>query len=1140
MYCIEIKSREEKVVLENSMKNGQESGADDQKPKRARSLIRGFLGVLSNVLLLLMFSILSAATWCLLFLNAVAERLYINPMFGYGVESVKSFITSLFPSILGALLSFAILFFIIVINRKPLKKMFLAVGMTFLVSGLLYISFGFFAPTVVSMMNWEMKDLLYSASFALGNFFGLIGILYLVIASVWISLFFLISYVKSEIGLRRIMKYSLLGLALILIAFVPLWIFMTPSDLRERASVSDSPRRPDERYIAERSERIDYNPEDGAFYVNNEIIVIAKPDARLADLEQLAKKQGAEIDLTMSDIGVYKFSYETSLDYEELNRKVSKIKKLEFVEDAYLSLLSLYETDAETERELESKQRAYPDDDWGGGVWNTKVPRGNNWGMEAIDAPGAWGYLDQMSEVRVGLIDAPPNTLHEDLTFANVSRIIFDSKTNLTSINTRDVEHVHHGAHVSGIMAADWNNRKGISGVTGGKAGLYYSAVFYFDNRTSFAMMSPYSYLLALKNLIDQDVRVINISLNTGRLNCFAASRGNKNAIKFLTQQSNVVEKGLSRMILSRKREGKTDFVICMAAGNVNNIYYYKDDSQPFGYREEMTFWERILFCFGWRGEIGNALALYNNYLNLVDDPEVRDRIIVVGSVGIDLIKSLSEKTVYSYSAFSNVGDRVDIVAPGEKIYSCMSEGYAKMSGTSMSAPHVSGVAGLIFACNPDLSGPDVKRILLSSTSSDYYYHGGKSGLVDAKSAVEIALQTRSKVVEKVLKTGEDGSLDLCFVVDTTASMGDDIENTKENMTDILDHLADKTKDYRVALIDYRDFESRTGDSADYPSKLQLNFTDDNALIKNAINALRLGNGGDDKETVYSALKLASGLGWREKAKKVIIILGDAAPLDPEPFTNLTFENIILALFNADISVDYNKSDKRVVDSLDPSLISVYSIGTNASYDAADFFQELSNKTGGVYSAVEDASGVSDAIIESIEQIEIVNTKAVDLDFGDAFKNREIDIYRNKEFLFTIKADERARFQLDSMEEGMYRWQSRESLAGGTFDVDMAESSSSVRRSRPYWFSPVLLVWDVHKADVLKFSLLSIVLILYVPLLLWKMWKEGKKMASRRAMKRRMADGGVEVDFSHCPACRNTLPVGAKYCGKCGSKIVNE
>ena len=75
---------------------------------------------------------------------------------------------------------------------------------------------------------------------------------------------------------------------------------------------------------------------------------------------------------------------------------------------------------------------------------------------------------------------------------------------------------------------------------------------------------------------------------------------------------------------------------------------------------------------------------------------------------------------VLSVASFSNAGinasngGRVDLSAPGIKIYSSLSSKasdgklYGKLTGTSMAAPHVSGVAALYREAFPDLSASEI------------------------------------------------------------------------------------------------------------------------------------------------------------------------------------------------------------------------------------------------------------------------------------------------------------------------------------------------------------------------------------------------------------------------------------------------
>jgi subtilisin family serine protease len=80
--------------------------------------------------------------------------------------------------------------------------------------------------------------------------------------------------------------------------------------------------------------------------------------------------------------------------------------------------------------------------------------------------------------------------------------------------------------------------------------------------------------------------------------------------------------------------------------------------------------------------------------------------------------------------SFSNFGRWVDVAAPGNAIYSTVPGAlYDSKSGTSMAAPFVAGVAGLMVAADPTISFSDLRSWLLQSADPSLYGADKNGGL---------------------------------------------------------------------------------------------------------------------------------------------------------------------------------------------------------------------------------------------------------------------------------------------------------------------------------------------------------------------------------------------------------------------------
>ena len=355
--------------------------------------------------------------------------------------------------------------------------------------------------------------------------------------------------------------------------------------------------------------------------------------------------------------------------------------------------------------------------------------------MEAIQAPSAWSYSNRFSHIDVAVVDTGFDLDHEDLkgVFRPSSILAesrndyrdFDDKTGNTYVN-------NHGTHVSGTIGAIDNNKKGVTGL------LWDTTIYYTD-------WSPYSkeqqwdtlnsLLYSLICSVEAGAKVINYSVGLD----FVVNNeifqdqcdSDISKVDFVQETKDEYAKQPSAAMAMLLKQGY-DFLVVQAAGNGASVEI------------EPGVWETVAV-----DATNNGLFSSINKDNVVapDDmkQQVLDRIIIVGAA------KRNADGNYQQRVTSNGGDRVDICAPGENVYSTyVNDSYGEMSGTSMAAPHVTGVCGMVWSVNPEFTGAEVKAILCdekNTTQKVYdnpdYYHPlvNEYRLVNAKLAVKEAIR---------------------------------------------------------------------------------------------------------------------------------------------------------------------------------------------------------------------------------------------------------------------------------------------------------------------------------------------------------------------------------------------------------------
>lgn len=491
-----------------------------------------------------------------------------------------------------------------------------------------------------------------------------------------------------------------------------------------------------ELYCKGLDEKLISRREDGAKYVRNELIIQTNDQWQKKD-EKVFKKIGGKIVGYINVIGTYQIEFDEQIDEQELNKRKNMLESVEGIDSAKFNLVFTV-----------SNCNYYPNDKYFKNQWE----KDRTWGLTAINAPKAWMYLKSKDESKlctpnIGIFECySVDKEHKDLREGfGLEKGMKVNKTNVKD----DKEKYEHGTAVAGIIGATFDNKLGICGVM---PNVKLSSYSYFERKGSkeaTSMLYTVGYCYLITKTDKEHTAIINNSLGANMESTLAS-----NGIKAAENEIKEINDDIEILLKALLKEGY-DFLLVKGSGNENGdghceyVEARKDDADACecGY-VELTDKNREAYK-NFYGEnladhviSGNQNAKYD-LLSGITDPDIQSRIIVVGSMK-------KEDGTYKGSTYCGAGERVDVVAPGERITVLVSDnGYledSKLSssyGTSYATPYVTGVAGLILTVAPDLSGSELKSIIKKTASGEYKVPLNNKvytyPLVDAYAAVRAA-----------------------------------------------------------------------------------------------------------------------------------------------------------------------------------------------------------------------------------------------------------------------------------------------------------------------------------------------------------------------------------------------------------------
>src|SRR5690625_4796223 len=356
--------------------------------------------------------------------------------------------------------------------------------------------------------------------------------------------------------------------------------------------------------------------------------------------------------------------------------------------------------------------------------------------LDLIQAPCAWELTKGDPDVLVGVSDSYFSEIHKELQGKFDTILVKGSPSGGSELRYK------HGIETSSLIAGNTDNNKGTASI-GYKTKLV--------GRYPHYGRDPLRDLIKWSLTNNKNLRVINMSY--GGLK----DRDTDNSFyEFLDENHSDAK-------FHQCLRDQYNIVLVASVGNKSHITATKANGEP-------------RFPGGWKNEVNRFRAYPASFESVISVTSVGSR---YDRANVDPINTTAADSVLKDVLWRNgaiccsneqlgrlnheyLNDKIDIAAPGHRVYRATnsrkyandSDGidtYTKYgSGTSISAPIVSGTAALMLAANPNLTAVEVKDILkFTADRIDTIPHNEEYfGPADDKLSIELGRLNAYKAVK--------------------------------------------------------------------------------------------------------------------------------------------------------------------------------------------------------------------------------------------------------------------------------------------------------------------------------------------------------------------------------------------------------